>query len=79
MARTSLLTMRSDETVWCPIRGDVTIEICGNCPLLISIKAKRGGTRVRCRPPGDPRCDGHRSTIGMWMNTRAGTGGRSYQ
>ena len=38
-------------SVQCPQKGEIPVDICADCPLLISLKNRGGTTRVLCCVP----------------------------
>ena len=50
MSRTAL-AVSSLETVQCPQRGEIPVDTCAGCPMLIKLKSKHGHVRVLCCVP----------------------------
>ena len=45
------LPVGSNQSVQCPQRGEIPVETCADCPLLIKLKSRGGTTRVMCCVP----------------------------
>ena len=45
------LPVGTSRTVQCPQRGEVPVEACADCPLLIKLTSRKGQASVRCCVP----------------------------
>ena len=45
------LPVGTNQSVQCPQRGEIPVETCADCPLLISLRSRGGTTRVLCCVP----------------------------
>jgi len=45
------LPVGANQSVQCPQRGEIPVEMCADCPLLIKLKSRGGTTRVMCCVP----------------------------
>ena len=50
VSRTAL-AVSGEQLVQCPQRGEIPVDTCGGCPLLIKLKNKHGRTHVLCCVP----------------------------
>ena len=65
---------RSDESLQCPKRGDITLEACMACELFICARPRRRGLLVRCRLPANSAYGSELDATGRWLAYRSGTG-----
>lgn len=45
------LPVGANQSVQCPQKGEIPVDMCADCPLLISLKSRGGTTRVLCCVP----------------------------
>lgn len=45
------LPVGANQTVQCPQRGEIPVDMCAGCPLLIKLKSRGGNIRVLCCVP----------------------------
>lgn len=45
------LPVGANQSVQCPQKGEIPVDVCADCPLLISLKSRGGTTRVLCCVP----------------------------
>lgn len=45
------LPVGANQSVQCPERGEISVDTCADCPLLIKLKTRGGHTRVLCCVP----------------------------
>jgi hypothetical protein len=51
MVRGVALPVGTNQSVQCPQRGEIPVDVCADCPLLIKLKSRGGRTRVLCCVP----------------------------
>ena len=72
------LAVRKDQSVYCPQRGDVTLETCVGCPMLVSAHTRRGKLKVCCRLQGTLAFGPELDTASRLTMTRAGATSRPW-
>ena len=53
--RSSTLPVGTDRSVQCPVRGEINVSTCAECPLLIKLANRRGKVTVLCCLPREKR------------------------
>jgi hypothetical protein len=73
--RSSSLPVGMDRSVQCPVRGEINVSICAECPLLIKLANRRGKVTVLCCLPRE-RNSAELNPSDRWMASHAGPGSR---
>jgi hypothetical protein len=73
--RSSTLPVGTDRSVQCPIRGEINVSTCAECPLLIKLANRRGRVTVLCCLPREKR-SADLNPSDRWLAYRASPGSR---
>jgi len=69
------LPVDTNQSVQCPQRGEIPVDTCADCPLLIKLKNRKGRTMVLCCLPRE-RFSAELDPSDRWLAYRVGPGGR---
>jgi len=65
------LPVGADRSVQCPQRGEIPVDVCAACPLLIRLKSRGEQTRVQCCVPREA-FSAALNTSDRWLSGRMG-------